>query len=66
MTRVILELEGDKNLIESLLVDAVESDQIKLVSYYFKEDVVQKSLVADWCDSARELNAWANKVVAPT
>ena len=60
MSRIILELEGPLATVDSALADLIEAGIVSVIKVRTMEDVApNRSIVQDWCDSAKELNAWA-------
>lgn len=57
MTRIILEFEGNKDVVEALFQKAVDDGTVDLRAYRFKENVQEKSLVDNWTEMAASVNS---------
>ena len=60
MTRIILELDGDPDVVEAALTRVVDTGKVRLIVVRTKDNVDPSvSIVENWCAASKELNDWA-------
>lgn len=60
MPRIVIEVDGDLDLVESLLQPAIEANQVRLFGLYYTKTPPSGSIVDDWRESAKQLNEFVD------